>query len=202
MLEARYAAEGRTLVLNMGGDPALPAPMATPENFIGALEGVGRLMDPAEDVLVLFMTSHGSLPTGISFHKSDEFSSGILPHDLRAQLDRTGAVNRIVILSACHSGMFVPALRSPTTVVLTAAHRDRVSFGCEPQNSWTYFGEALFANALTPERQLLSAFDHARTLISTWEKRDRLPPSLPQKFVGEQAPSFLARIEPRLAPAP
>jgi hypothetical protein len=199
ILTERYRATGRSVVLTMGGDDrpsnvAFPTPLA-----INSVFGrIGQLMDPNEDVLVFFVTSHGSLQSGVSIRDAGRSDGSLMPNHLRAALDDAKIKNRVVIISACHSGMFIPALSTPETVVLTAASFDRVSFGCQPQNNWTYFGDALFAQSLTPQRTLLASFDRARGLIESWEKRDGFPSSQPQKFVGANAPVFLARIEPRV----
>mgnify|MGYP006209079615 CR=1 FL=1 len=49
----------------------------------------------------------------------------ITPDALRAALDASGIVHRVVVISACYSGGFVPALKNPDTLVLTAARPDR-----------------------------------------------------------------------------
>ena len=53
-----------------------------------------------------------------------------------------------MLLNACYSGTFVPFLASPDTAIVTAAAADRTSFGCEAQNDWTFFGDALVGNVL------------------------------------------------------
>jgi hypothetical protein len=45
---------------------------------------------------------------------------------------------------------------------------------------------------------LLTAFDHAKTLIEQWEREQRLsPPSNPQRFVGPNAAALVQRAEAR-----
>jgi hypothetical protein len=100
-------------------------------------------------------------------------------------LDRSGIKNRVVVVSACHSGSFVPALADPTTLVITAAHAERTSFGCEDRRQWTYFGDAYFNRSLRRERSFERAFERARRMIGRWETRERLVRSLPQIAGGE-----------------
>ena len=63
-------------------------------------------------------------------------------------LDEAGIQRRVVVVSACYSGGFVPALADARTLVITAARHDRPSFGCGVSSRITYFGEAFLAGAL------------------------------------------------------
>ena len=69
------------------------------------------------------------------------------PQEVAAVLDREGIKNRVVIVSACYSGTFVPPLANDNTIVLTAADAKSTSFGCAPERDWTYFGDAFSAKA-------------------------------------------------------
>ena len=81
---------------------------ATPSALAAALKAAGRAMDPSEDVLVVALTSHGS-PDGLAVTAGRR--RGILsPSMLKTMLDASGATYRIVIVSACYSGIFARAL--------------------------------------------------------------------------------------------
>jgi len=109
-------------------------------------------------------------------------------------LERTGARHRVVILSACYSGVFIPRLANPDTLVITAADADHASFGCEDRAKWTYFGDAFFNVALRRTTRLKDAFLVARSLISTRELRSGFVPSHPQMAGGENVePLLVAR---------
>jgi hypothetical protein len=47
----------------------------------------------------------------------------------------------VVVVSACYSGIFVPALQTDNRMVLTAARPDRTSFGCGEANVYTFFDQ-------------------------------------------------------------
>jgi hypothetical protein len=100
-------------------------------------------------------------------------------------LDRSGIRNRVVVISACHSGSFIQTLADQRTLVIAAARADRSSFGCADKRKWTYFGDAYFNRALRRERSFRKAFERARKLVERWEARERLVPSLPQMLGGE-----------------
>src|SRR4051812_4942607 len=120
--------------------------LATTQALAAALRSAGLAMDRDNDVLALVLTSHGS-PDGLAI-VAGKMSETLTPPDLRSMLDASGAKYRVVVISACYSGVFVPALAGPRTLVITAAAADRSSFGCEDGARWTYFGDALFNRAL------------------------------------------------------
>ena len=109
----------------------------------------------------------------------------LTPAMLRGMLDRSGIRNSIIVVSACHSGSFIPALASPTRLIIAAARADRTSFGCDDKREWTYFGDAYFNRALREETSFKRAFTRAKSLVEQWESIDRLTPSLPQMMGGE-----------------
>ena len=86
----------------------------------------------------------------------------------------------MVVISACFSGGFLPDLKNERTLVITAARADRVSFGCSEDNDFTYFGKALFAEALNETDDLERAFERAKELVADREKTDGFEPSEPQ----------------------
>jgi hypothetical protein len=108
-------------------------------------------------------------------------------------LDRTSVQHRVVIISACYSGVFVGPLANANTLVLTAADSDHSSFGCQDKVKWTYFGDAFFNRALRHTADLRSAFVTARKFISAREKHDGLVPSNPQISGGKNIDIMLAQ---------
>ena len=79
---------------------------------------------------------------------------------------------------------------------MTAADANHTSFGCAPENDWTYFGDAFFRQGLQPGTDFQNAFEHARILIAGWELMDRAPPSNPQGYFG---PALVAKLAPFFA---
>ena len=55
---------------------------------------------------------------------------------------------------------------------MTAARRDRRSFGCADENDFTYFGRAYFKESLPKSRSFVEAFRRAELLVRDWERRD------------------------------
>jgi hypothetical protein len=186
----------RTLRLVNHRETLESTPLATQKNFTAAVHAVGEAMDKSADVLVLIMTSHGER-TGFALRLPSEVTSELTPREVAATLDQEGIKNRLVIVSACFSGIFVPPLANDDTIVLTASDAEHTSFGCAAEREWTYFGDAFFRQSLRPGTDLRRAFDNARVLISGWELMDRAAPSHPQGHFG---PALLDKLAPFFAP--
>ncbi|MBP6797565.1 MAG: peptidase C13 [Luteimonas sp.] len=204
LASARLGAGGRTISLVNHPDSLgeAPRPLATLDNLRQALAGVARAMDPQQDLLLLFMTAHGNRDHTLVLHMPDRFDATLAPRQLREALDEAGIRNRVVVVSACFSGGFVPVLASPDTVVITAARRDRTSFGCGDTASATYFGRALLVEGLNRDGGLLEAFDYAKRQVSRRETMEGFTPSEPQLSVGEAILPRLQAWEATLAPGP
>jgi len=183
---------GRTLRLINDRATADHVPLATDRNFIAAVQAIGKVMNKTDDVLLLLMTSHGE-HTGFALKLPNETTSELTAQFVAATLNNEGIKNRIVIVSACFSGVFVPPLANDDTIVLTAADAESTSFGCAPERDWTYFGDAFFRQSVRRGRDLQHAFDNARMLISGWELMDHARPSNPQAHFG---PVLVAKLAP------
>lgn len=197
VLARRYDAGGRTLTL-AGTDGTGPSalPMGSPDAVAMALARIAELMDKQEDVLVLYTTSHGA-KWGIVYSDADQGFGAISPYRLYRMLDELGIANRLILLSACHAGVFVPVLASPTTVVASAASAENTSFGCAAENDWTFFGDALVNHALRKPQAFAAAWKEADGTIGGWEREGKLTPSQPQIAIGRQT-GWLAALEKRM----
>ncbi|HYJ53523.1 MAG TPA: C13 family peptidase [Allosphingosinicella sp.] len=198
VLARRYGAAGRVIVL-AGTDGSGPSalPRGTPETLGIALARIAELIDRREDVLVLYTTGHGT-PVGLYYNDGDSGYGLISPNRLAVMLEQLGISNRLLILSACYSGVFLPRLQTASSVVVTAAARDRSSFGCVAENDWTFFGDALINHALRRPQPLPAAFAEASNLLTGWEARLRSMPSNPQYYAGPQSAGWLAALDRRM----
>ncbi|PPV06219.1 C13 family peptidase [Xanthomonas bromi] len=196
LFEQRFDARGRVVTLvnnpdNLGEHPY--APLATYDNLYDTLAAIGKRMDRKEDALLLFVTTHGTEDHSLYVQVDDKEEDFISPQDLRQALDDAGIDNRIIVLSACYSGGFIPALRSPQTLILTAARADRPSFGCGNTSNATYFGQAWLIDAMNQSADPLAAFEIAKAAITAREKQEGELPSLPQQSLGKRIAPVLAR---------
>src|SRR6185295_196903 len=116
-------------------------------------------IDPEQDVVMLYLTSHGRSNHELEIKLPPLELVQLTPGVLRKLFDDAGIKWRIIVVSACYSGGFIPALEDDQTLVLTASQADRTSFGCGHQSERTYFGEALFDDGLAKADSMLTAFE-------------------------------------------
>lgn len=200
LFDARFGTRGRSLVLINNASTLDDIALASPANLDHALQRIGTVMNRDQDMLFLFLTSHGQKDLFAVEMPGFELAD-LTPASLKSMLDRSGIRNRVVVVSACHSGSFIPALADPNTLVVAAAHAERTSFGCDDTREWTYFGDAFFNRSLRRERSIERAFDHAKVLIARWEAEQRLERSLPQIAGGAALRQRLDALT-RVTPAP
>src|SRR6187402_1059368 len=92
--------------------------------------------------------------------------------DLAQMLRESGIRWRVIVVSACFSGTFVKPLADNHTIVITAAAKNRTSFGCSDQRDLTYFGEAFYRDAMPHATYLRTAFEVARKEIRERERAE------------------------------
>jgi hypothetical protein len=202
VLNQRFNTQDRSILL-VNPRKAFPRldPVASISNMSVALRAIGQRMDKDRDILILALTSHGS-KAGFALNFGSVVDRTLTPFTLQTMLDIAGIKNRIIIVSACYSGVFVPKLADENTVVITASSATANSFGCSNERDWTYFGDAFFNQALRTAPTLSAAFEQAKALVSEWEKRDGLTPSQPQIHVGAKISQQFPMVGlPETAPA-
>ncbi len=179
-LREKLVAHGVTNISVYSSNAAATAPaqLASVANVATALRTGGG------DACLVFITSHGEEKGFVLKTDRRLFDPGSLERLLSAGC---GSVPTVVVVSACHSGTFLtPDMRKPNRVILTAAAKDRSSFGCGAGDQYTYYDQCLlqqFDGART-WRDLAAA---TRTCVENQERRMGIrQSSLPQMFVGAQ----------------
>jgi hypothetical protein len=162
---------------------------ATIEGLAKSLQAAADRLDAERDVLFLILTSHGS-PDGLAI-KAGRLTQTLTPSHLAAMLAKTGVRHKVVVISACYSGVFIPRLASPDVLVITAADANHPSFGCQDKAKWTYFGDAFFNVALRHAASVNDAFSNARLLVRKRELREHFEPSNPLMAGGTNLQSLL-----------
>jgi hypothetical protein len=163
----RFGAEGRVVVLENQAATVEKRPLATLTNLRLALDAVAKTMDPAEDILLVYLTTHGSQDHELLVDLDPLPLDQIAPEDLADALKtRPGIRWKIVVVNACYSGGFIDAIRDESTMVMTSAREDRTSFGCGADSDITYFGKAFLADALNRTTSIPEAFALAKQSVS------------------------------------
>ena len=144
LFQERFGTGGKTIRLVNNRKTLASSPVASVTSLRASLMRVGEVMDKDEDLLFLFLTSHGSQTHRFSLDLWPLQLHELEPGKLRALLDESGIRNRVIIVSACYSGGFVNSLKDENTLVISASAVDKNSFGCSNEAEWTYFGKAYF----------------------------------------------------------
>ena len=198
----RFGASVHPLLLANSPDTLDTRPLATWSNLESALDALSGVMNKDEDILVLYLTSHGDPEHNLLVDMDPLPLDQIGAPDLAGILAKHPFKWKVVVVNACYSGGFVPPLKGPGTLVLTAARADRSSFGCGSDSDITYFGRAWLVDALNRTSDFIAAFQQARGEIAQWETRDHLTPSEPQIDIGSGIADQLARWRGHVKPGP
>jgi len=201
LMRQRFAMQNRTLTLLNHPNTTEEIPLATLTNLKAALRGISEKMNRDEDILLLFLTTHGSTDHQLLVDLQPLPLDQINPSLLREALDESGINWRVMVVSACYSGGFIDALQSPMSLVITAASADRASFGCGAEAQITYFGRAFLVEALNKTQSLIAAFELASEAVAVREKADDFTASNPQIAIGTLIQQKLQSWENALAPA-
>jgi hypothetical protein len=178
LLHARFAARGQVTLVNHR-DHLADRPLATAQSIARAARTLAERSGP-EDLLFIYLTSHGSAEHELSLQ---------VPRLQLTALKPLASRDKVVVISACYAGGFIPALTNAHTLVITAARGDRVSFGCSEEADFTYFGRAFFAEALQHHDDPEQAFAEARERVAERERAEGFEASEPQI---SRAPEVLA----------
>jgi len=135
-----------------------------------------------------YFTSHGS-PDGFVLNET------ILSP---AKMDRMitnacGERPTVVIVSACYSGVFVPAMAAPNRMILSAARADRTSFGCGESDRYTFFDTCVL-QYLNNAGGFPDLAKDVIACVSAHEKKEKVAyPSEPQLSIGADVAGTLPR---------
>jgi hypothetical protein len=199
LFRERFDADGRSVMLVNNPKALNDYPIASLTSLRETLAHVGSTMNADEDVLVLYLSSHGSDKHEMVVDFRPMRFSPITPETLKSALRDAGIRWKVIIISACYSGGFIEPLKDSRTLIITASSADRQSFGCGSASDATYLAQALFGNAMRETYSFESGFARARTLIEQWEREQGEKPSQPQLFVGTDIRKKLAQVEQRLS---
>jgi hypothetical protein len=208
LFEQRFDARGHVVVLENNAATVTTRPLASWTNLHRTLDAIAKKMDPAQDIVLLYLTTHGSRDHELLVDLDPMPLNQIAPEDIADAFKTTPSMRwKVVVVNACYSGGFVDALRDDSTLVITSARADRTSFGCGTDSDITYFGKAFLVDALNRTTSLREAFDLARKSVAQWEDEDAkkdasVERSEPQIATSPSIEAKLARWSATLPQAP
>ncbi len=167
LLAIRFGARGQIRLVNHR-DHIADRPLATRESLRRSVQTLADRTGP-EDLVFIYLTSHGTHEHELVLDQPRMELADLPADELAAVMAPLKNRDKIIVISACYSGGFIPALKDDRTLIMTASRADRVSFGCSEEADFTYFGDALFAQALNQTDDLQQAFKLAQGHVSERE---------------------------------
>jgi hypothetical protein len=186
LFDKRYDTEGRSIALINNIKTMDKTLLASKSNLDLLIKHIGSIMNPEEDILFLYLTSHGSKSHELSVTLMPLSLNKLRPIDLKNTLDSSRIRYRVLLVSSCYSGEFIEHLKDEYSVIVTASAPGKKSFGCSNASDFTYFGKAIFEEQLQHNYNFVDAFDKAIKSIGKSEHAEKRVPSEPQIFVGEK----------------
>lgn len=158
-----------------------------PSRLTAITAGLKRLAAQAPAGCLFYLTSHGSGDGAV-------LGDSLLPPRTlaRALSQACGQRPTIAVISACFSGVFLPAVSGPNRLVLTAARRDRSSFGCGESDRYPFF-DGCVLESLPASKDFVDLAGRTRECVARRERAEHMsPPSEPQTRAGAlfHSPAF------------
>ncbi len=200
LMDQRFDTTNRSIRLVNNSATLREFPLATVSNLRRTLAAIREKIDPAEDIVMLYLTSHGSKDHQLAVEYPPLELVNLDPALLKSLFDEAGIRYKVIVVSACYSGGFLEPLKDESSLIMTAADSFRTSFGCSDDSSFTYFGRALFDEELRKTYSFEKAFDAAVPIIREREKQydPGAQFSNPQMSMGAGIASKLRVLEARL----
>jgi hypothetical protein len=158
----------------------------SPENVNNAIAKVSSHARDGDDVVIVFLTTHGTEGLLAVKPSENEQATGVSADALRDFLKPAQNDQQIIILQACYSGSLIKGLKHPNRIIITAAAADKTSFGCSPGSRNTWFTKAMVA-ALPKANSWSDVFANTKSKVLEYEAQQGIPKSdqsNPQHFVG------------------
>ena len=138
---------------------------------------------------LIYFTSHGAPPPNGGIVTGNE----MIGPDSWSKIvgNACGKRPAVIVMSACFSGQFLPALEGDNRMVFTAARPDRTSFGCGESDHYTFF-DGCFLQALPASSGFPELADKVKDCVSRQEQALGVDyPSEPQLYIGNAVQPLL-----------
>ena len=193
LFDQNFQTEKRSIILMNSRSTVTQVPLATNYSIRYVLQEVSKKMDPQQDILFLFVTTHGSRDHELVLGLKGLNLPPMTTAELAAALNSLPLKWKVIVVSACYSGGFINPLKNAHTLVITASSADRNSFGCADGNEMTDFGRAFFQESLLQSASFSAAFRNARVLVRARENEKGYRHSLPMIHEPEAVKKYLQR---------
>lgn len=160
-------------------------------HLLGLAKSFSQIPSDAQGCL-FYLSSHGKKNQGVYLKRAQ--NQTLTPQQLNVALNwHCGNKPTVVLISACYSGKFIPALKQSNRIIMTAASAQRPSFGCSEDTEYTFWDGCVIDNLPQSEtwQQLAK---NVNSCISHKEKTLGYPASMPQAFFGGKVKDLALRF--------
>lgn len=162
----RWGVRGRSVVLINSPATIAQYPFATVTNLREALEEIGGIIDPDEDIVMVYLTGDAARDGTLAAVNPPLELVPLSPAGLRNLLDANGIRFRVVVVSACNAGAWVDVLKDDETAVIASSSADVRGAGCAGGLRPGAFESAFFGEGMTRSGDLAKAFSIAHTVLA------------------------------------
>lgn len=162
-MDERWNTRGRSVLLVNSPTTVAERPYATITNLRETLLEIGDIIDPDEDVVMVYLTGDSNRDHALAAINPPLELVPLSPVGLRQLLDAAGIQWRIVVVSTCYAGAWLDALKDADTVVIASSAAGVHADGCEGGIGVTPFGEAFFGKGMRRSDDIAHAFEITRT---------------------------------------
>jgi hypothetical protein len=180
--DSELGTAGKSMQLVNSRVTANDIPQSTKTSIGQSLTKMAERMDAEQDILFVYLTSHGSKDHQFYLNNSAMPLNNLPATELANMLNDIPVKWKVIVVSACYSGGFIPEVKNDNTLVITAAAADRTSFGCSDNVDFTYFGEAFIKDSLATSETFVEAFDKAIKIVAAREEEEGFEPSNPKIY--------------------
>jgi Peptidase C13 family len=192
-----YGTDGRAGILANNASNNARYPFATHSNIEATLNHIAELIDVEDDILFLFLSSRGTQSPSLVLSQPGLILADIDPKGLKKALDDAQIKWRIIVISACYSGGFIPSLADSKTLIITSSDGTDKGLGCAPNKNETWFSKIFFEEGLKKSLGITTAFHATYEILKKQQGADQYS-GLPQMALGEEMKHKLAVLESRV----
>jgi NAD(P)-dependent dehydrogenase (short-subunit alcohol dehydrogenase family) len=184
-LAQRFGSEYRSVLLSnlRIAQPPRTLPLASIDHLDDVFEALERTRRPHDRFIVLF-TTHGAVRL-LEVEQAALWKEPRLINDskIAAWMKQLAPQPTWLILSACHAGSHLRSLGASHLITMTAAAADRLSFGCQNDETNTWFVHELL-RALPTSTSLDQLWRSTLAAVAERERAMKFKESLPQRRIA------------------
>ncbi len=201
--ENRFQNKGRSLRLVNHRETMDRLPLATVTNLKESLKQIAARMNTEEDILFLYITSHGSEFNEVTVEMGDLPMQSLDAGVLAELLKESGIKWKVIVINTCYSGGFIETIKDDTTLIMTAASEDELAYFCAwDREDCRDFSKALLVDGFNDTNSFKQAFSTAASRIRKLEEKHNGPYSQPQIKSTPQIEKKLEEWTQTLPPPP